>query len=716
MNVEALRVFNGLYKLGITEEEFQDIEEEQTHSERTGLYIACVKKGKIIAVSHDEKHKIVIKLMKGKIHPVAQSRILFKTLITFKALPDNIYTLHAIAQYHALDGEIKHIARNIDELKDRVCDRFADEYPKELGEAIDDIWNCPYDEKPKRNQAKNELVNKQLQAIFWLFDEEFCSIKPSIARLNIPRLTKVFSRNNRRVALIQKNEKWDKHRGGMFQPKWKELIKRTTFQIKTYKASDDRYNYVAPDREVFYSSYPEIEIWLSDEMFEKITEKELQILAKRDRETDREWFLLTADEFNKNRTGIRVELMSARRKQQEEDATKQIAKALNKEFSKGKIVRHGITFNKDSIEYDGTEIKGNKIRDYILNNSLHLQETPNFNDLFEGYVDYVLQIDVKYSYSGSTQHSLFIGKENLTLGKIKICLETKGSNFFINSYKIRREDAREISKRVISYSNQADFDAFVKQTGRVNLSVQKALKDTALTFNLKIDNTDDNCLIGERKESNFLLSLPFFRKDGKNYVSIEGVDFKVKNTQALMDLGKEVDCRTTGFLQRTIKLLYQSITGITHKEIGDLIKNGKAEYRKATARQKAEQKSKIDKSKKFIEHAINLTKAKKVKGGYLVRGLSKIIYFVNTELKVWTTKKTKNGKIQPDKYLCIVDDDYINYEDEARTNDRIAKRLLMLSKDKVTAREIWENGDKMDTHWKEIMDYKEEKMEGSLIC
>ena len=100
MNINSLRVFNSLYNLGIAEQEFKDIEDEQTHTERTGLYIACVTKARIVAVSHDQKHSIIIKKIKGTIKPIPKSRVLFKTLVTLKDLPKNIFILHSIAQYH----------------------------------------------------------------------------------------------------------------------------------------------------------------------------------------------------------------------------------------------------------------------------------------------------------------------------------------------------------------------------------------------------------------------------------------------------------------------------------------------------------------------------------------------------------------------------------------------------------------------------------------
>jgi hypothetical protein len=120
MDINALRVFDSIHSLSITEEEFTDLEIEQKHTERTGLYIRCVRFDYSIGVSHDENHKIIIREIKKKF-PVP-SRVLFKTLITFDELPEEIYTLHAIAQYRALDIDMKFRADNLEELKDRICE------------------------------------------------------------------------------------------------------------------------------------------------------------------------------------------------------------------------------------------------------------------------------------------------------------------------------------------------------------------------------------------------------------------------------------------------------------------------------------------------------------------------------------------------------------------------------------------------------------------
>ena len=64
MDFLTLKVFDRLHKLGISDEEFQDIERETKCKDKTGLYIAAAKKDVFVCVSHDEKHKIVIQEIK----------------------------------------------------------------------------------------------------------------------------------------------------------------------------------------------------------------------------------------------------------------------------------------------------------------------------------------------------------------------------------------------------------------------------------------------------------------------------------------------------------------------------------------------------------------------------------------------------------------------------------------------------------------------------
>jgi hypothetical protein len=54
MDVNALRVFDYLHKLNLSEEVYKNIEEEQSHTERTGVSIRAVVEDECVCVSHDE--------------------------------------------------------------------------------------------------------------------------------------------------------------------------------------------------------------------------------------------------------------------------------------------------------------------------------------------------------------------------------------------------------------------------------------------------------------------------------------------------------------------------------------------------------------------------------------------------------------------------------------------------------------------------------------
>src|SRR3989338_5577696 len=129
MDINCLRVMNSLYNLGLNEGEFKNIADEVNHTERTGFSIKAVKGNKVVGISHDEKERIVIKnKSEFKADPKQNMRILFKTLITFNELPEEIYALHTICHYKSLDTDIKHIANNIEEKKENILDRFSKKY------------------------------------------------------------------------------------------------------------------------------------------------------------------------------------------------------------------------------------------------------------------------------------------------------------------------------------------------------------------------------------------------------------------------------------------------------------------------------------------------------------------------------------------------------------------------------------------------------------
>ncbi len=690
MDINSLRVFNVLHKLGITEEEFRCLEDEQRHTERTGLYIQCIKRGYAVCIGHDDRHTILIQKMK-KDCP-APSRVLFKTLITFDNLPDEIYTLHAISQYRRSDSETRYRADNLEELKDRICDRFVDKYPKELGALYEDIHYQElhsYDEDKRSawKESKTELVDLQLKALFWVFGEDYSKFEREVrvARKNIPRIIKVFERNNRRLALIHKVEDYERQRGGCgmgYGGTWTENVQGSRLMIRCFKPNDVQYDYVDVNREMYLPEERQDskELWLDDDLFEKTGYEELKVLSKRIT-GESNWILLNADEFNNKQTLIRIEVMSATRKAQEKEAEQNLIQNINKQFSKGRVVRQGITFTEKSIECEGIIVENDRMGEYILSNQVHLQREPDFQRIVENFIAYILNIEAIQSYASWKMSYVcnFKGAETVKIGEVRLHIESRKNNVFINDHRIPKDDLIEVIFKALNYTDQGKFDEYLAYSSRVNIALQKALRAGGISFELKLDKTSDNEL--PWKEGKMILSLPLKRMKGKNYTTIGRDDHRIKDLNALLDLGKDInECRIgfTGYLQRTIKLLYRSVDGITPKIIGELIANGQKEYEKLQARVKLDNAEKSRKADEFVKRAVLISKAKKIKDGFLVKGLSGKAYTVNQDTLAVYDK---------DRYVCIVDMGTDRNTDWGK-KDALAKRLLMLSQDLKVANDV----------------------------
>lgn len=675
MDINALRVFNALYKLNLSEQEFAQIENEARHEERTGLWIGVLRKDFFIGVSHDEKHQIVIRKIneRNAARLIPNSRILFKTLVTFESIPQEIYILHQIAQYRALDDEIRHIAQNLEELKDRVCDRFIDGYSSyELGGHYDDIYSG--ERRERNSKLRKEFMETQLKAIYWLFNHAY-NFEFKAARPNVKTIAKVFERSNRRLALIQTNESFSKGIGGTYH--WmheKERIERVSIEIRTFTPKDKKYDYVDEGREI------KGKIWISDELLGKITVKELELLNSRMR-NETEFFLLTPEKYANQQNSLRVELMTMRRKDEQRKAEEELAEKLKKEFEKkGKVVRSGIEFAKDSITFQGVALKGDKILDFIIYHRLiTIQlEHPDFSAIVQTYVDYLLKRELVTTYKGNRIEERLDGRRQFSLGNIKATVEKRKNAFFANKFRVRREEISETLRSILAFASQEDYNKFLKEVSRCSLRIRKAIQN-GISFNLVIDKTDDNCIVRET-DMEYYVTIKIARQNNRNYAEIAGKLYPIKNIDALFELQKEVDMYhiRTGRLQRTIKLLYAGIKNINPETIQNLIKIGKKEYKQLMK----EQQARISKSREFVENAVRLTNAIRRKDGFIVKGTSGKSYFIGKNLGIYTYVNGKKAR-----YICVVDV-RTDAEDPAGRNDALAKRLFFLAHDNAVANDI----------------------------
>jgi hypothetical protein len=665
MNITALSVMNSLYKLGITEQEFKNIQEEISHIERTGGSIKAVKGDKIIWINHDDKHNIVIeKYNKGDLKP--NTRVLLKTYITFEDLPQEIYDLHTICRYRAKDFELKGKADNLDELKERILDRFADGYPKVLADEIYDSEWYGYDEekRKKAKEKKAELTIKQLKAIYWLFCQEFNYYSYDFSKLreNIAQIVKVFEFKNRRLAIIQENEKFDKIHNGFLKAYTTENCKGIKLRIQVYRASDsdnNRFNYVDVGREIFF--HYDKELWICDELLNKVEKTELDIISER--MCYRKYLLLSCETYEREKNAVRIKMMKAKIEAKEEQAKERLTEKIENQFKNGKVVRNGVIITPNSISYEDIELKGDFLGNYIRLDTPHLNTTLDFNNLYANYVEFMLnQIQKMIEQEQGVE-------VNFNFGKIRIKISIKNKCFFVNDKRVRADEITKIILKALNYREQKKYDDFLADVSKESLRLKNALQQGIL-FTMKTDKCEDNCLIHNSPAFTFTLKL--FKKKGKIYVRIGKKEYRVKSTPALFELEKKIDSwhQKTSILERTINLLYKALEGVTPQDIGKLIAIAKQEDIK-----------RIERSKKFIENALRITSARKVERGYVVKGKSGNKYFIGNDLNVY---KYRNGEIK--EHICIVD--YAEVRDETQQNDFIAKRILALHNDLDVAKEI----------------------------
>lgn len=681
---------NSLYKLGITEKEFVSIADEVSHNERTGLSIKAVKNGRVMCVSHDEKHNIIIKDIKrfGNFEIKPNTRILLKTLINFDNLPEQIYTLHSIACYRALDTGIKRVANKLEELKEKIYDRFSDKYDKTLAEKT--YWNefagFDYDKRDKAKKQRKELIIKQLKAIYWLFDEPF-DFQFRETKTNIATIVKVFSSKNIRLAVIQECEEFTK-KCGLNKIYW-ETCNGIKLKIQAYKPNDRRYNYVCEGREI-YTEFEDKQIWVCDELLGKISESEFKLLSNR--LDDGYYQILTKERYEMEKDSLRVEIMTARRRELEEKSRKKLANKIRKQFKGGRVCRQGITITPDSISYNGITIKGDYVRDYLEFENLPLRETLDFQNICAGYIDYLLKKEKDYNNGKISVN--FQGKAKFSLGSINITLEKQEHNkcFFINDFKVRKDELNEVILRALSFSDKKQYAEWLREVSRESLRLRNALKD-GITFKFVVDKSDDNSLI--QRSGEFIFTLSLKKENRKVYVRIGEKDYQIQDVNALFDLQKSVDTSRTrddSLLARSIKLLYRGIKNISPKEIGEIIIKAQIDYNNKLAR-----------SEEFLDNAIRLTKALEDRDGWIVKGESGAEYLVEKDLSV---HKMKDG--EKDTYLCIMDSGEIDEDNKPILNDRIAKRLLGLRHDTTIADDMWNLGDKVDKWWQDIGQQEQE--------
>lgn len=688
MDVNGLRVLNAMKKLGLDDDDFERLEKEVAMKDHTGVYVGAVKNGVAFLVEHDDKHNITAKKVSERV--VVNDRIMFKTLIHCK-IPEQFYILHGIGAYRSLDSTITRTARSLEELKKAVIDRFLDKYPKL---AVNKEQAACYGNDMEAGRKRwQEQAEKELRAVYWLFDEEYDYKPDDNLRTNISRVIKVFQRKNRRLAIIQEHSEWNGKSAAFGGDRLTRSLE--SLKIRTFKpGKNSMYDYVCPGREVYNDT-----LWLGDDLNGRVCEAELSMIhSKMDYDTD---MVLTFQKYDEMQDRLRVELLTARRREMEDKAKDMLISRIEQDYNqKGMVTRGGITFTKKDMSYEGLTVGGDKFDEFIKTTRIILAETPDFNHAVYSYVDFVLQKEKAYSSYLETRTTINIrGTVKMSIGKVKIIIERRPSGAFrINGHGIRKDELSDVIIRAVNRTPE-EYGAFLESTSKVSLREAEVLKVGAFTFELTIHPSADYEVLLDEKTP-LLISLPFVVENGKKKVIIGKTKRRVKSIDFLFQLQnmKSMMYGSSNELDRMIALLYKGIDGLEAVEVQELITQGSKEYVRVNRERLRVEKAKIKKSKEFVANAVRLTNAEKVKDGWVVIGTSGTKYHVGNDNSTHILHDNNTEAT----YLCILD---VGSDTSTvwGVNDCVAKRILALRHDKKVAEDIWKNGDHMDKHWLKLM-------------
>lgn len=702
MKINALRVQNAIHNLGLTEKQIAKVEQEQNEKWRRGIAIMFKKKGVFICVNHDNKHNIVIwnknkfygwqNDKKVKIKP--NSRVLFKTLITFD-FPPQINTLHTIGTYRSGDSnDVRYQATNIEELKERVRDRFSDNYGKELGKFEFYSLYGEEEKKERYRQKRFELIKEQLKAVFWLFNEPY-DFEPREVRANVNTIIKAFQKGNKRVAIIQKHSKWETNGGFRAEHREYEL---NEFSVRAFKHTDLEYNYVNTGREFSGN------VWVSDELLGSVTSKELDLISSK---SDRSFLLLTMDKYHQYKTHFRTEMLRLKRKEKEERIKNELVNKIQNDFQKkGEVIRQGgVRITTNSITQNGLTFKAQNLKDYIISERIYLLQEISLKKIYGDYLDRILKIEV--GYFDSTEKVYFIGKHKIQIGKIKIKIEENKGRIKINDITIRKDEVKRVLLEAFDSKTQKQYQDYLIGIKKCSLRMRRLLNE-GIDITLRMPRSDDIGLDDEFSSKTIFFSIKPIREGQNYYVNLGDKKFRIKRLSPIYTLDGYYANKYNGDnADRIFDLLFQALEDVSANDIVNLMTNGvKAfeEREKEKARlEEIKYKENARKEKvslEFIENAVKITHAEKREGGWIVTGTSGTQYWVTNQNQVYLVEDDVATK-----YLCLVDMD--SNETKWQKNDAIAKRILALSKDMSVAKEIWEQGDKMDKHWLNLMIRKE---------
>jgi len=374
--------------------------------------------------------------------------------------------------------------------------------------------------------------------------------------------------------------------------------------------------------------------------------------------SDENTILLSANQL---KLSVKKFSENLRRKNEEAEEKELLEKKLEKKIKAldtgGKILLNGMTIEKTKLEYEGQILSRTDTVNWvtILFTSLtrmYQFDNINWDTVFDEFIlsasnqsskGRIGDVDYNLVYQETTNRAGIISRKT-----------------YINRKRINKNEVRDCLRRAVCYTKQEDFDSFLFNVSQCSLKFHRYLQ-LGLDFSVR----------GMRAGEGFSFKLPLERKKNLMYVILEGVEFKIKDTnrliamQSLSDLGEIMD----------VLLGDKVLEGMTVDAAKTVLKLAKIEFQDA-----------IKKSKILLEETEKTLKIKlqeniKLDNMSVAQG-----YIVNGKLRKYVVANTERCEVYEypsGRYICIVD------KSTAQAGkDKLINRLYALTNDRALAKDI----------------------------
>lgn len=327
---------------------------------------------------------------------------------------------------------------------------------------------------------------------------------------------------------------------------------------------------------------------------------------------------------------------------------------------------NGVEFNPDFINYEGQILKiAGKlwVGDFLANlpkgTPTDFLDSINFDKVRQEFIVYVIN-----SLSKASQLDLKVGDINITIDKkvtdsVKDGKTVKSTRYYLNNERINTEEIGECIDRALCYTIQKEYNSFLDSVSKCSLRIHGYLQR-----GLEIE------LANPFRQKPINLILPLTREDGKNYIKIADIKYKVKDTNKLISVeslenSEEVIAKLT---DPTV------IYGLPKENIIPVVKAAIEVY-----------KTKIVKANQFLEQTekrFGLSKQQVT----LDNGSSLMGYIVQGTLRDYFVESAGNYDVYSypqGKHICMVDKSIIQ-----TGVDKLIGRLYALKNDAVVAQHI----------------------------